>query len=326
MFLLFSSTAHAYETSARYELSANLSVERDAGAEQCAESADLQRRVDAILRRPAGASERSEELAIDVRFARTADGAFVAHVAATGSKPGQRWLRDSSPSCDALSEAVSVAIALLLDTRAGDATEASSSSEQREQRASPIIQSPPEPAKSAAQAPAPTTDFSRWHGQALLGAGVGYGLGGAGTGLGLGQLGARGEHWLLELGIAGTLPDSTEFGAGRVRTSLLLGSARACYSVGSAFAIGPCAELGVGRLRGEGRGFGQAQTSSLPWIAAGLGLAAQTPLGSRLFAAFGATLWVPTRRQTFSVQNSGIAWESKPLAGVVSAGLGARLF
>jgi hypothetical protein len=57
-----------------------------------------------------------------------------------------------------------------------------------------------------------------------------------------------------------------------------------------------------------------------------LGLAAQTPLGSRLFAAFGATLWVPTRRQTFSVQNSGIAWESKPLAGVVSAGLGARLF
>jgi hypothetical protein len=321
LLLLLSSTAQAHD------LSAKLSVERDVGAEQCAESAELQRRVDTILRRPAGAGERDEALDIDVRFARAADGAFVARVAATGSKPGQRLLRDSGPSCDALSEAVSVAIALLLDTRSTDAPDAGSSPEQREHpRDSPISQSPAEPDKNAAPARAPTADTSRWHGQAMLGAGAGYGLGGAGTGLGLGRLGARGEHWLFELGVAGTLPNSTEFDGGTVRTSLLLGSARACYSVGSSFALGPCVELGVGRLRGRGLGFGQAQTSSLPWLAGGLGLAAQTPLGSRLFAAFGATLWVPSRRQTFSVQNAGIAWESKPIAGVVSAGLGARLF
>jgi hypothetical protein len=64
----------------------------------------------------------------------------------------------------------------------------------------------------------------------------------------------------------------------------------------------------------------------LPWTAGGLGLAAETHVSRGLFWSFGATLWVPTRRQTFSVQNAGIAWESKPLAGTLSAGLGAELF
>ena len=71
---------------------------------------------------------------------------------------------------------------------------------------------------------------------------------------------------------------------------------------------------------------GETQTTSLPWTAGGLGLGAEAPLGQRLFVSLAATLWVPTRRQTFSVENAGIAWESKPVAAIVGAGLGVALF
>lgn len=320
LLLLLPSAAHAHD------LSATLRVEREAGAEQCAESADLQRRVDTILRRPTG-GDQAGELIIDVRFARTADGAFVAHVAATGKKSGQRLLRDNGSSCEALSDAVSVAIALLLDTRATDTTDASSTSDGRERPQNmPVMQSPPDRARSNDALRWPSPGAPTWQAQARIGGGAAYGLGGAGAWLGSVGLGARGRHWLLELEASGTAPDSTEFDTGQVRTSLVLASFRACYLLGRSFAIGPCAELGLGRLRGEGLGFDGAQTSSLPWTAGGLGLTAQAALGPTLFADFGATLWVPTRRQTFSVQNAGIAWESKPVAGVLSAQLGARLF
>jgi hypothetical protein len=90
--------------------------------------------------------------------------------------------------------------------------------------------------------------------------------------------------------------------------------------------LGPCLQLGLGRLRGDGSGYEQAQATSLPWLAVGMGLAAEAPLSSRLYVSWGATLWVPSERYTFSVQNAGIAWESERVAGVVTAGLGLVIF
>jgi hypothetical protein len=105
-----------------------------------------------------------------------------------------------------------------------------------------------------------------------------------------------------------------------------MGSLRACWLVGPGPTVGPCAELGIGRLRGTGEGFEQSQPSNLLWSGGGLGLGAEAPLGRSVYCRLGATLWVPTRRQTFSVQNAGIAWESKPVAGVLSAALALALF
>jgi hypothetical protein len=92
-----------------------------------------------------------------------------------------------------------------------------------------------------------------------------------------------------------------------VRTSLLFASLRGCYLRGLDVVLGPCAQLAVGRLKGEGSGYSEGLTTSLPWLAVGLGLATEARLGSRLFVTLEATLWVPTQRQTFSVQNAGIA-------------------
>jgi hypothetical protein len=54
-------------------------------------------------------------------------------------------------------------------------------------------------------------------------------------------------------------------------------------------------------------------------------LTAEAPLSPRIYGGLGATLWVPLRRQTFSVENGGIAWESKPVAGVLTGTLGFEL-
>ena len=316
LWLLLLASAQAHDAVAA---PARLGVERARGAEQCIDGPALEQRVAAISGRAWSSHADTTELVIAVRFERSVDGAFVARVSAAGPKPGQRLLRDANPTCDALSEAVSVAILLLLDDAHTQASESPP-------KPTGLRVAPAAPAASNAGVPSPRADARSWQARASLEAAGGYGLAGAGVLLGIGRVGVRQRHWLFDLGVAESLPAETSFGRGAVRASLLFGSGRACYLLGQAFTVAPCVQLGVGRLRGEGLGYGQAQSSSLPWTAAGLGLVSEAPLGTSLYAAFGASLWVPTRRQTFSVENAGIAWESKPIAGLLSAGLGLRLF
>jgi hypothetical protein len=301
------------------ELPPRLSVEKAAGAEQCPEQQELGRRVEGILRQPLGEVIDPAELTIEVRFARTPENAFSARVTATGPKPGQRLLRDISPTCDALAEAVSVTIALLLDDALPDrhaATIAPGAT-------APATHSPP-----ADTTPPRAHDLNAnaWTGRASLEVGGGYGLAGSGALLGFGRAGARHGRWLFDLGAGANLPREQGFQNGSVRTSLLFGSLRACYLLGQSLLIAPCVQVGAGRLHGEGSGYGEVRAASLPWTAAGLGLAGEVPLGAGFYATLAATLWVPTRRQTFSVENAGIAWESKPLAGVLTAGLALSVF
>jgi hypothetical protein len=307
------------------DLAARLHVEKAAGAEQCPEQQQLERRVEGILQRPLSDVVADSQLTLEVRFERTPN-AFTAQVTATGPKPGRRLLRDTGPTCDALGEAVSVAIALLLDSSRPDHDAPSPS---RESLAPVDEPAAPAPAQPSNDMPAGTTggfDARRWTARAAVEVGGGYGLGGSGALFGFARLGARHGGWLLDIGVGGNLPSEQSFDTGSVRTSLVFGSLRACYLIGRSLLVAPCAQLGLGRLHGEGYGYGQARAASLPWTAAGLGLAAEAPVAGALYLTLAATLWVPTRRQTFSVENAGIAWESKPVAGVLTAGLGLSLF
>jgi hypothetical protein len=304
-----------------HELPASLSVERSAGAEPCASREQLEARVASILHRSWPARTGDEAIGIEVTFERARDGAFAAKVSATGPKPGRRLLRDSSPTCDALGEAVAVAIALLLDSAQNESND----------REAPTPKPPvAKPERSEAQEPvAPplaVTAPRDWSLRAALEAGVGYGLGGEGTALGVGHVGVQLARFRLDVGVVATLPASHDFDGGEVSTSVLFGSLRGCYFVGRSFKLGPCAHFGVGRLRGGGTGYGETARSSLPWFAAGLGLGAEAELSSRLYVSLGTTLWVPTERHTFSVENVGIAWESKRAATVATAGIGVTLF
>lgn len=288
-----------------------LRVERSAEARDCADEAELTRRVARINSK--GEAALPAGLRIEVRFYRR-ERELVAQVSTTGPKPGQRTLRDVGPHCDALSGGVAVAIALLLDEL------------EQEDSAPPPPPSTPEP-RSAAPSPAepthdpltPTTE--RW--KLRLGAelGGGYGLGGAGTALGTLHVGLRRDALRLDLGASGTWPRTSGFDTGELHTSLVYGSARGCWLLGRGLPLGPCLLFGVGRLRGAGAGYGETRTANLLWTAAGLGLGAEVPLGDGFRATLGATLWLPLERHTFSVQNRGTAWESAIVAGVLSVGL-----
>ncbi|HYP90620.1 MAG TPA: hypothetical protein VEQ59_20760 [Polyangiaceae bacterium] len=302
------------------DLPALLTVESEPGAELCPSQPELAARVEAILRRPVGADTRASALAIAVRFERASDGAFIAQVTTRGPKPGQRWLRDTDPTCGALGEAVSVALALLLDSALSEGEDTSATAEpQPAPAASP-------PTSTAAVAPTADSAALPWHARVLLEAGGSYGLGAGGSLLGFGRLGVRHGAWLFDAGAGSPLPTQQDFSGGSVKTSLVFASLRACYLLGRSWVVGPCLQLGVGRLHGEGRGYGRVASSSLPWTAGGASLTAEKSLGAVWFATLGATLWIPTRRQTFSVQNAGIAWESRPVAGAATAGLGLTLF
>jgi hypothetical protein len=306
-----------------------LAVEAEPGAEVCPDQRVLAARVEAILQRPVGA-EIAASLAIDVRFERATDGAFVARVTSHGVKPGQRMLRDTDPTCSALGEAVSVAIALLLDSALKEDGQADASAEPQAATATATSTAPstptPAPTPAVTVAPSAGSESRRWKPRVSLEAGGSYGLGGNGSLLGFGRLGVQHGSWLFDVGAGGPLPTEQNYGGGSVETSLIFASLRACYLIGRSPAVGPCLQLGAGRLHGEGGGYGQDQSSSLPWTAGGAGLAGEAALGSGFFVTAGVSLWVSTRRQSFSVENRGIAWESRPVAGEAAAGLGVTLF
>jgi hypothetical protein len=302
---------------------ASVTVTRGSGAEGCRDANVIAQRVDSILHRQALVSGEEPPRGIDiqVQFTRTKEGMFVATVRTSGLKAGERVLRDRSATCDALSEAVSVGIALLLDSAAHDDGEAAPT------KASPPAPhhetTPPVDSAPAASRTGPSTRQVR--GRLGLVVGGGYGLAGSPLLVGS-QLGFAAGGLRVELGLLASLPSSSSYRAGEVKTSLLFANARVCYLLGPSVRLGPCVGFGLGRVRGEGNGFDEAFRTDLLWTAGGLGLIAEAPLLRGLSAGLAATLWVPLRRQTFSVENAGIAWESKAVAGVLSAALNVELF
>jgi hypothetical protein len=300
-----------------------LTVTQEVDAEACANQSGLSERVESILHRPFSAFAK-QALIIDVTFQRGPDGAFMAHVVSRGAKPGERRLRDKSPTCGPLSEATAVAVALLVDTALPQAAPAQAPETTPPKATPPKATAPSsDDERSAAAA---TASSGRPHGRFALELGGSYGLAALAAPAGAGHLGFGYRGWLLDLSGQAGLSSEHEFASGKVSTSLAFGAARLCYELGRRATIAPCAALAVGRLRGVGSGYSPALDSNLLWVAAGLGLSGTVPVGGPWFLAADATWWVPTRRQSFSVQNAGIAWESKPVAGALLVGVGLELF
>jgi hypothetical protein len=294
-------------------LGAAIEVERASGAEDCPSSAELTSNVEHILQRSLASDPNAgEALRVSVRFTASADE-YSAQVRSLGAKPGERALKDRGRSCSALAEAVSVAIALLLDK------------ELERRQPGPAKQPPTEPAK-----PVPNTSPSSAPALALrvsFEAGVAAGFVGASSPLLSEQVGVRLRHrWLFDAGFNAVLPGTTHFDEGEVRSTMLFASLRGCYTWGERLFVGPCALLGLGRLRGVGIGYPSVASQDLPWTAVGMGVVAEGPVWGRVFWGISASVWLPTRRSTFSVENLGIAWESSTLAGSVAARLGFRIW
>ncbi len=308
-------------------LGATLVVDRSERASDCPDEPELTRQVERILQRPLKSDSGEASLEVQVSFTWSREQYF-ADVLSRGPKPGERVLHDRGQSCAALAEAVSVAIALLLDKEL--AARASSSDE----ASSPAVATRTEPQKTAATSDvAAESNRARVRGgdalelRATLAGGAVSGLVGQSSALLSEELGLRIQRgFIFDAGFNAVLPGTTRYGDGSVRTTLLFGSARACYVWGASFSVGPCAAFGVGRLRGVGIGYASTASQDLTWSAAGVGAVAEGPVWGRVFWGISATLWLPTRRSSFSVQNVGTAWESRAAGGRVGLGLGFRIF
>jgi len=304
-------------------LGASVHVERSERAGDCPDAAELTRKVELILQRALAAPDASDELEVSVSF--DADHAqYSANVSSRGPKPGERNLTDRGPNCTALADAVSVAIALLLDKELARPVDGNA-------EPSPAPQELPAPSRSrtgTSNAPPPQeTNHLEFALREAVEGGPGFGLVGTITPLLSERASAKlGEHALIELGFHAALPGATEHGSGSVRTTLLFGDARACYAFGAGVSFGPCAALGLGRLRGVGIGYENPSAQNLTWFALGAGAVLEAPLWGRVFGGVSAFAWVPTRRSVFGVERGGIAWESSTVGGSLLARLGCRIF
>jgi hypothetical protein len=285
---------------------AELSVTRGPGAEDCPDTTALQARVEQITGTRLEQLAASEPpLALLVRFSREGDS-YRAAIRTQGPKEGERSLEDEGPTCLALADAVGVTLALLLD---------------RVPR-----RDLPAPAPPQAPATIPGRTSVGWIG---VSGGPVFGET-PGTTLGIGPtLGVELERWSIALGGTETLSRSVRFASGTVRVGLTSGNLQLCRMFdlrGEALRAGACARAAAGQYRGEGDGYPVTTSVRLPWIAAGGGLRVGGRWANRLLWGVSGLLVIPIRRQTFSVENAGVAYESAAVGGTLAFELGVRLF
>jgi hypothetical protein len=327
-------------------LGATIRVERGERADDCPDAPELTRAVERILQRSLSEPSGSDELEVEVSFTSGRDE-YAAVVRSLGPKPGERRLADRGKSCTALAQAVSVAIALLLDKElerrtsaasdgapdadaasdangAGNASSATNAAPAASQRATPTKKNSDSAAEQSSFAGAGTPGALAF--RAAVEGGASAGLVAATTPLLSEELGLRVHGFVADVGFNVALPEATHFREGSVRTTLLFGSARACYLWGERISLGPCAGVGIGRLSGDGIGYPAAAAQSVTWTAASAGVLAEVPVWGRVFLGASGELWLPTRRSSFSVQNLGTAWESSTFAGSLALRLGFRIW
>jgi hypothetical protein len=285
---------------------AQLFVARGSRAEDCPDTTALRARIEQITGTRLELLTATEPpLLVAVSFSREGDS-YRAAIRTQGPKEGERLLEDAGPTCAALAEAVGVTLALLLDP----------------------VPPPDLPASPPLQAPAiiPGRASIGWIG--ISGGPVFGETPGATLGFGP-TFGVELERWSIALGGTETLSRSVRFASGAVRVGLTSGDLQLCRMIdlrGEALRAGACARAAGGRYRGEGDGYPVTTSARLPWMAAGGGLRVGGRWGKRLLWGVSGLLMIPIRRQTFSVENAGVAYESAAVGGTLAVELGVRLF
>jgi hypothetical protein len=290
-----------------------LSVTRDEATTTCPEAVALRRAVERLVDEPVPHPKET----VEVRFAFEA-GQFVARLGAGGTRAETRELRDRNADCKPLAQAVVTALALWLEAETETPLE-------EELAVTPLVADNPSAAPTESLAPIelPAAEPAPSSGPRLsLGGQVGVGAGwGAAPGLLLGaQLALELSYLRLGLG-AQWLPSQTErVPPGEIDVELRTLSVQAC---GRFFQLGPvdawgCSGLWGGTLSAAARGYTSDSTRAEPWFAVPVELMLSGNFFPRArWAAqprLGATLLIPTRHQTFSIEGIGTVVDPDPVA------------
>jgi hypothetical protein len=276
-----------------------LSVSRTPAAQECPDAGALRAAVEQLAPRPLpDGAGTAPGITAEVAFDHSEER-FRAMVHLTGAKAGDRELTDTGPSCAPLAQAVAITLVLLADH-------------------GPEAEAVPPPAPMAMPAP------RSWRAaRASLTGGAGLGLVGAPSlDASVGLAAERSSGWGLFGALFFVAPRRTALPPGEVRVWLLAAEAQLCRAAGGrSTLLLVCAGGAAGWLAGRGFGYQPERSTGMPWIAASARVGLGGPLGGRLRWLWQAELLVPLRRQTFSVDNRGVAWESRPVGGRLDLGV-----
>lgn len=302
---LLLATTCAEDAPAAELVGSELAVEREPSALDCPDASGLARKVRALWMAPR-TTERP--LVIAVRFAH-GDAGYSATIESSGAKSGTRQLTTSASTCASLADAVTVALALLLDMQPIARAAVPAGKEE----AFPTRAQPTDHARRRANAPL----------EIALGAHAGAAFGAVGSALsGLFSVSALVERgrFGVEAHAFWSTPRSFGYPPGFVEVGLWGAALDGCFRhrapANRALGFRPCAGLRVGRLSGHGSRFDANYDTTQPWFALAAGANLEMPLGARSRFEAGVSLLAPLTRHEFRVSGRGIAFESSALAFV----------
>jgi hypothetical protein len=297
-----------------------LFVERGEGASECSDATELLRSVDEVR----GRATTPEALrSYRVAFARRG-GAFHASIESTADG-SSRSLSDGGATCASLSRATAVTLALLLDAEPAPSEPRSGDEATTETRVLGATGT-----STGATENAPPSETERGSGTRAFtlagGAGLLAGVVRPIAPLVRGGAGFELRYFDVNVGALWVPPGDVQLPPGALSTSLSAITLESCVELahGVHVALHACSGLIAGFVRAEASGYtrNEARSRAFLSVPAGLGFGTE---GGRVGLRLDTTLLVPVRRQNFQVDGVGIAYESPPVAGLLSLRAIARL-
>lgn len=305
LLLLFAAAAQAQSPPEASHLadertSASLSVTREEGAETCPDTDALRAHVERLR----GHQTTSEPSAYHVRFSRRG-GVFRAEIR-VGASSGARVLRDRRATCASLEQATALTLALLFDSDLSALP-----SEKIESEPEPEAPRAPEPAKPMERPTPEPVQPNAAHLALSLGGGALFGVVQPVAPTALGEIGIGVNRFRTGIGALWMPQQTRDFGPGQLRQTLLSGVARTCLTAArsSAVRFDLCSGIYAGLLKVRAYNYTRNDSADKAWLAVPVGVSlstTSTPVGVEV----GASALFPLRRNDFSIDNLGVAFES----------------
>jgi hypothetical protein len=278
-----------------------LSVTRDEGAESCPDTEALRLHVERLRGHPA----TSEPSAYRVHFSQRG-GVFRADIK-FGAGGGARVLRDRRTTCASLEQATALTLALLLDSDASELPP-----EKVEPEPGPLEPHAVEPPSAPDQAqPERDRGNSAAHLALSLGGGALFGVVQPVAPTVQAELGIGVKRFRTGIGVLWLPTQTRDFGPGQLRETLLSGVARTCLTAARSAQVrfDLCSGIYAGLLHVQAHGYTRDDSADKAWLAVPVGVSLTTT-SSPVGVEVGASALLPLRRNDFSIDNLGVAYES----------------
>lgn len=276
-----------------------LSVTREEGAESCPDTEALRVHVDRLR----GHQATREPSAYRVLFSQR-NGVFRADIK-VGAGGGARVLRDRRGTCASLEQATALTLALLLDSDASELPPEKIEPEPVEPR------SPGPPTAHDQATPSPDRRYNRAHLALSLGGGALFGVVQPVAPTAQAELGIGVSRFRTGIGVLWMPTQTRDFGPGQLRETLLSGVARTCLAAARSVQVRVdlCTGVYAGLLHVQAHGYTRDDSADKAWLAVPIGVALTTT-SSPVGVEVGASALLPLRRNDFSIDNLGVAYES----------------